>query len=118
MLRKTTEEFIRQAIDKHGEKYCYSKVEYKNNTTNVCIVCPEHGEFWQSPANHLKGHNCPKCVGSGAYKLTTEEFISKAKGIHGDKYNYSNVNYINYKTKVLAINVGWLFWGITISNDF
>ena len=36
-------------------------------------------------------------------KLTTEEFISRAKLIHGDKYDYSKVNYISAKTKICII---------------
>ena len=57
----TTEEFIRKAIEVHGDKYDYSKVEYKNNSTKVTIICPEHGEFEQVPSNHLYGHGCPVC---------------------------------------------------------
>ena len=47
--------FIEKAKQIHGDKYDYSKVEYVNNRTKVCIICPEHGEFWQTPDNHLKG---------------------------------------------------------------
>lgn len=102
-LRKNNSCFIEKAREIHGDKYDYSKVEYINNRTKVCIICPKHGEFWQTPVNHLKGHNCPKCIGRGAYKLTTEEFIEKAKQIHGDKYDYSKVKYVNAKTKVCII---------------
>ena len=59
--RLTTEEFIKKSIKKHGNKYDYSKVEYANNKTKVCIICPEHGEFWQTPSSHLRGSNCPVC---------------------------------------------------------
>lgn len=60
-MRKTKEDFIREAKEVHGNKYDYSKVEYVNNGTKVCIICPEHGEFWQRPHDHLKGHGCQKC---------------------------------------------------------
>lgn len=93
--------FIEKAKEAHGNKYDYSKVEYKNNSTKVCIICPKHGEFWQTPANHLSGGGCPKCNGNA--KLTTEEFIKKAKQIHGDKYDYSKVKYKNYTTPVCII---------------
>ena len=53
--------FKEKAQKVHGEKYDYSKVEYVNNSTKVCIICPEHGEFWQTPNNHLHGYGCPKC---------------------------------------------------------
>jgi len=58
----TTEQFIERARKIHGDKYDYSKVEYNGNHTKVCIICSLHGEFWQTPAIHLKGCECPKCI--------------------------------------------------------
>lgn len=98
----STEEFIQKAREVHGDKYDYTKVEYKDaSTTKVCIICPEHGEFWQMPNRHLLGNGCPKCGGS--YKHTTEEFIRRASEVHGYKYNYSKVEYLNKETKVCII---------------
>ena len=97
----TTEEFIKRAKEIHGDKYNYNKTEYKNARTKVCIICHEHGEFWQEPRHHLDGNGCPMC--KGVKKLTTEEFIKRAKEIHGDKYDYSKVNYKNAKEKVCII---------------
>jgi hypothetical protein len=51
----TTQEFIERAIAVHGNKYNYSKSVYVNNRTPLCIICPKHGEFWQSPSSHLMG---------------------------------------------------------------
>ena len=49
-LKLTNETFKERARQIHGDKYDYSKVEYgKNNKEKVCIICPEHGEFWQTP---------------------------------------------------------------------
>ena len=59
-MRKTKEDFIREAKEVHGNKYDYSKVEYINTNTKVCIICPEYGEFWQIPHDHLRGHGCQK----------------------------------------------------------
>ena len=98
----TTETFIEKARKVHGNKYDYSKVNYINSHTKVCIICPEHGEFWQTPNCHLNGENCPKCV-HRSYKKTTEEFIKEARKIHDNKYDYSKVNYINNDTKVCII---------------
>lgn len=95
------ERFIIKAKEKHGEKYDYSKVEYVDAHTKVCIICPIHGEFWITPNSHLNGCACPKCGGNK--KSTTEEFIEKAKKVHGDKYDYSKVEYINAHTKVCII---------------
>ena len=102
----TTEEFIKRSREIHGDKYDYSKVNYVNNHTKVCIICPEHGEFWQKPISHLNGHGCVKCYTKDCadrFSLTTKEFIKKAKDIHGDKYDYSKVNYVNSYTKVCII---------------
>ena len=95
------ENFIHSAHKIHGDKYDYSKVVYKNNKTEVCIICPIHGEFYQTPNSHLKGRGCPIC--GGTKKLTKEDFITKAKEIHGDKYDYSKVVYKNNKTEVCII---------------
>jgi hypothetical protein len=57
----TTEEFITRAKQIHGEKYNYSKVNYKNIVTPIIIICNKHGEFIQRPDNHLDGCGCPKC---------------------------------------------------------
>ena len=61
MKKVTTEDFIKKAREIHGDKYDYSKVNYVNNETPVCIICPEHGEFLQQPTNHLRGCSCPYC---------------------------------------------------------
>ena len=100
-FKLTKEEFIKKAIEVHGNKYDYSKVGYKNSMTKVCIICPEHGEFWQTPNNHLRGKGCKKCT--KLHKLTTEEFIERAKEIHGNKYDYSKVNYTGIHDKICII---------------
>lgn len=102
----TKETFIVKAKKVHGDKYDYSKVKYINNKTEVCIICPEHGEFWQRPDNHLKGNGCYKCgrniMGKKQTK-NTEQFINEAKKVHGDKYDYSKVKYISCFEEVCII---------------
>ena len=104
--KMTQQEFIERAKEIHGDKYDYSKVEYKNSSTKVCIICPEHGEFWQVPNSHLNGNGCRKCK-YDEYKekrsKTFEEFVNQAKEVHGDKYDYSKVEYKNNHTKVCII---------------
>jgi len=97
----TKEQFIEKANKIHGNKYDYSKVEYINNKTRVCIICPKHGEFLMRPNDHLSGHGCPDC--GGTKKDSTENIINKFKKIHGDKYDYSKVNYFNAHTNVLIV---------------
>ena len=100
-LSSNAEEFVKRAREVHGDKYDYSKVEYKNANTKVCIICPIHGEFWQLPTGHLNGQGCQRCYGNNI--SNTEEFIENAKKIHGDKYDYSKVDYKNNKVKVCII---------------
>ena len=74
-------EFINKSNRVHGNKYDYSKVEYVNSQTKVCIICPIHGEFWQTPANHVHGHGCPFCSVEKVHlrqKSNSKEFIDKA----------------------------------------
>lgn len=102
MKKRTKEEFIEQAKRIHGEKYDYSEVEYIDGQTKVCIICPKHGEFWQRPCDHInQKQGCPKCVKN--YRDTAETFIKKAKLIHGNRYDYSKVKYVNSQTKVCII---------------
>lgn len=91
--RKTNEQFIKDAKKIHGEKYDYSKVEYKNNKTKVCIICPEHGEFWQSPCKHLKGQGCKRCKRKKSKKITMQEFIDRCNLLYNKKYDYSKVKF-------------------------
>ncbi len=87
---KTNKDIVSQFIKIHGDKYDYSKVEYKDALTKICIFCPKHGEFWQRPSDHLSGNGCPHCK---KLKFDTDSFIEKAKEIHGEKYDYSNTHY-------------------------
>ena len=99
--KKSIEQFIKESRTVHGDKYDYSKVKYHNIDKKVCIICPEHGEFWQTPYHHLNGCGCPKC--SNVKHKTTNEFIKESRTVHGDKYDYSKVEYVNAHTKVCII---------------
>ena len=101
-----TEIFIEKAKKVHGDKYDYSKVNYTGGHNKVTIICPIHGEFEQTASNHLNGQGCVKCRNEKQrfYRLlNTEKFISRAKAIHGDKYDYSKSVYVNSQTKVCII---------------
>ena len=100
-IKKTTEQIIEEFKKVHGEKYNYSKVNYKTINSKIIIICKKHGEFEQTPKIHLKGFGCSIC--SGNKKLTNEEFIEKAKQIHGNKYDYSKTNYTGAFNKVTII---------------
>ena len=100
-LMLSKKEFVNKANYIHHNKYDYSKVNYVNNFTKVCIICPEHGEFWQLPTNHLRGKGCSQC--NGGINYDTETFIQKANIIHNNKYDYSQTRYVNSHCKVTII---------------
>ena len=104
--RGNIESFLEKAVEVHGNKYDYSKVKYSTTHDKVCIICPEHGEFWQMPSNHLKGQGCPKCGIITAHEKTTMSkdcFIDKAREIHGDKYDYSKAEYTTTHENICII---------------
>lgn len=106
MNRLTTEQFIEKAKRIHGEKYIYSKVNYINSKTKVCIICPEHGEFWQTPHLHLLGQGCSKCGRITAHKkqiFSQEQVLKMFYDIHHDKYDYSKVVYKGMLHKILIV---------------
>lgn len=105
-IKKTTEQFIIEARSIHGDKYDYSLVEYKDNKSKVIISCPIHGLFAQAPISHLTSCGCPMCARENSKKsrfCSKEDFVRKAISIHGDKYDYSKVQYINSYTPVTII---------------
>lgn len=85
----TTESFVDACNYIHGGRYIYDKTKYVKRDKKLIITCPEHGDFEQTPGNHLYGYGCPACA--GVNKLTPEIFRVKAKTVHGDKYDYSLV---------------------------
>lgn len=94
-------EFIEKSKNIHGNKYDYSKVEYNGSHNKVNIICDKHGIFKQTPNSHLNGRGCSEC--SKNKKMTTKSFIKKSKKVYGDRFIYTNVKYINAKTKVEII---------------
>ena len=96
---KKQKNFIEKATKIHPE-YDYSKVDYIDSKTPITVICKEHGEFTILPSNLLRGFGCSYCSN---HKSTSKVFIEKAKKVHGDKYDYSKVNYINNSTPVTII---------------
>lgn len=97
-LSMTQNEWIERATKVHGGYYGYDKVQYKAGNKKVKIWCPNGHYFEQLAGDHLAGRGCKYC--NGNLLLTTEEFIKKARGMHGDKYNYDKVRYVNSVTPV------------------
>lgn len=102
MKLKTTNQFIIDAKNKHGDLYDYSLTEYLNSHIKIKIICKKHGVFDQLPIDHLKKHGCPIC--SGNKKGNSKDFINKCKIIYkNENYNYSLVDYKDNKSKVKII---------------
>lgn len=102
-----TQDFIQLANSIHNKKFLYSKVNYVNNYTKIIIECPIHGDFLQSPKNHLyKKTGCPKCsliLKHDSMKTSLNDFIEKANQVHSKFYGYDKVNYVSTHKKVIMI---------------
>ena len=97
-------DFVERAKEIHGNKYDYSKTKYETSHKKVIIICPIHGEFQQLAGQHLKGRGCFKCgreITGKKKKKSQEDFINDAKSIHGNKFLYDKVNYLDSKIKVI-----------------
>ena len=101
------ESFIAKSRQTHGDKYNYDKVNYIDYKTPVEIVCPIHGSFFMKPFVHIQPayqQGCPKCSLKKRVKERTgnrKEFVTKARQVHGDKYDYNKVVYVNRLQKVI-----------------
>jgi hypothetical protein len=95
-----TESFLTESKKVHGDKYEYPD-EYVGSKIRIRIICPEHGEFFQTPNAHTQGSGCQKCYGNQL--KTTPEFIEDAIEEHGEVYSYISATYINSKTSLMII---------------
>ena len=96
--RSSTAEFIEKAKLVHENRYTYEKVEYIRAMEHVLVTCPKHGDFAITPTGILSGHGCWQCGGSKP--LDVNSFIERANKLHGNRYNYDEVLYVNNKTPV------------------
>jgi len=105
-IKWSVESFIKKAKEVHSNAYNYDSITKVDTVNKLKINCPKHGDFYQLLHNHLNGQGCPIC---GTLKTSienrydTDGFVNKAKSIHGNKYDYSKVDYIDSKTKVKII---------------
>ena len=99
------ETFIDKIMHIHGDKYDYSLVKYINNKTKVKIVCKKHGIFEVIPNSVVsRGCGCQKCARElTGLKNRNINWKIDFVNIHGNKYDYSKVNYVNNRTNVEII---------------
>lgn len=101
-LSFTTKKFIQKAKQVHGDRYDYSKVIYISNHKKVIIGCKICGKYFEQEANnHLQGHNCPYCTKH--FLISKEDFLKEARQKHGNKYDYSLVDYQKSSDKIKII---------------
>jgi len=109
--KRTTEDFIAIARSVHGNKYDYSESIYTGALNKILIICKSHGKFYQFASAHTRGHGCQKCCTDklGKYSLKTKEkLIDQLIEVHGNTYDYSKVEYVSDKVKII---VGCRFHG-------
>ena len=99
-----TEDFVKKSIAKFGIFLDYSKTIYVSAKIPIILICPNHAEFSTIPNTHLNNRSpCPKC---NSRYIDTSSYVNKAKLFHKDNFinfDYSNVNYIDYYTKINLI---------------
>lgn len=99
-MNKYVEKYIDRLLEKHGNKFDYSKVEYVKTTDKVIIICDVHGGYIQRWADHIQGNGCPICSNESK-KLrqfkTTDTFIERSIKKFGDKFDYSKTKYVSHK---------------------
>lgn len=112
MARKTTEEFILEATEKHKGRYSYQLVDYKTSKDKVTLTCNDHGNFLMTPDNHLKGTGCLACKQVAMSKLFRKDistFLEQAREAHGDRYDYSKTDY-SHCLNAVTMSCAWRFY--------
>lgn len=103
LLRLGRDEYIARAEIAHSFKYDYSKLEYYSTRDDIIAICPIHGQFTINAGNHIGGQGCQACSRDQQKKdrlASTEEFISKARLVHGDTYGYAMSDYSGIKEPI------------------
>ena len=100
--RKSKEQYLKDITKKHGDRYDYSLVEYTNHKGKIKIICKVHGEFKQAADSHLRGAGCSKC-NKYVKKVSKKEYFDRIFSQHGNRYDYSLVNYTHMNNKIKII---------------
>lgn len=98
------EKFFVKAEAVHGDRYDYSQVVYERFDSPVTIICREHGPFEQRPYLHVRGKGCGDCGHErrvSPMRMTREIFIDSARRIHGDRYKYDDLQFVDKETRLL-----------------
>lgn len=88
---KAGRDFVAKARLVHGDRYGYDRTIYIGSRTRLLITCAVHGDFSQMPYSHVNGRGCKLCRDEFYFKerrSTMEQFVRKARAVHGERYNY------------------------------
>ena len=100
----TLEKVLEQFKEVHGDEFDYSKVVYVDTHTPIEVRCKKHDyTFYPTPKNHKNGAKCKICgreAQTEKARKSKEQFIKEMFNLYGDKYDVSNINYVNTKTEV------------------
>lgn len=110
MKKLSSDQFKEKAGIVHKNKYIYDKVVYVNSRTKICIICPQHGEFWQLANAHLQGQGCPVCSKEVRKPCTTkDDLLNKFRILYKDKYSYdlSKFTKLTDQIKIFCPKHGW-----------
>ena len=99
LYENKTEFYLKKFREVHGDRYGYPNIHIKNQKCKIEIVCKQHGTFTQRVDSHLKS-SCKKCFYDS---LRSNNYIAEFKEVHGDKYDYSLVEYTNNGSKICII---------------
>ena len=100
---KTQEQFVTEVRVVHNNKYSYECTEYAGIENKITVLCPLHGKFRIKANSHIQGHGCQMCRNEtvkAKLKIPQNSIIKRFKARHGNKYDYSEVEYVDMHTKV------------------
>lgn len=101
--RRPVDDFIEAATTLHGGRYSYTLVDFVDMKTKVTVTCLAHGQWAVRPLSHLRGDGCPNCGKRSASEKTRQsgnEFVTRARAVHGERYGYTYVHYTRSSEKV------------------
>lgn len=102
----TQQGFVKRAVEVHGGRYDYSKSFYSGAREKLTITCKVHGDFEQVASSHLDGKGCPKCRNAATgdrWRMNPDEFLSRCREVHGEKYDLSKVTYFGMARPIEVI---------------
>lgn len=106
-IKSSSEEFIQKSNEIHINKYNYSKVDYLKSSERVIIICKVHGDFQQTPSDHLQGKGCRKCT--GVISKIEIEWLDYLNIKNEYRHKSININGKLFKVDALDLNTNTIY---------